>query len=193
MGGTRPRVVTVGYLAPYKGIESFLDAAEALRSSAEFHIVGDVHRVLSEDSSFTGWVEEVKKRAHSCGVIMHGYLPEGDLFHYLENCTLGVLPYTSSSGASASLSTLASAGVPVVASDLPEFRYVQSAGAGIVLASTGRGALVSVLKSLIGNEGVLRELSSRQLAFARDHNWCSFTEQLLERVEAKYMSGVCSA
>ena len=175
-----PRVCTVGYIAPYKGVETFLKCAETLRGRADFIMIGQPHRVLSSDARFKEWFVSIKELAKRAGVRMFGYLPKDDLMFELQRCCIGVLPYTSSSGASASFSTMASAGLPVVSSDLHEFRFVKSNGAGIVIVpGHTTNEFAKFLESLIANPILLARLSSDQRTFASNNSWTKFANELL--------------
>lgn len=175
-----PRVCTLGYIAPYKGVEIFLECAEMLRDRADFIMIGRPHRVLSSDLRFKEWLESIEKRAERAGVRLLGYLAEADLRSELQRCSLGVLPYTSSSGASATFSTMASAGLPVVSSDLPEFRFVESMGAGIAIVP-GHCAreFAKYIGSLISNHDLLTRMSLNQKKFASNNSGTKFAKELL--------------
>ena len=175
------RVLNVGYFAPYKGIDEFLGVAELLRDRAEFSLVGRPHRVLSERAEFGAAVRTWTERAASARVAMPGFLPSDELDRLMSGRTIGVLPYTSSSGASASFGLFAERGVPVIASDLPEFRFLQECGAGIVLAPAHAKELATAVRGLLDDPSAWSELARRQAEFAKGHDWAGFVRELVAR------------
>jgi glycosyltransferase involved in cell wall biosynthesis len=175
------KVLTAGYLAPYKGVDAFLDVAERLRGSAEFALVGRPHSVLSQRPEFTKRARRWLERAASLRVETPGYLDSTEMDRAMAGRTIGLLPYTSASGASASFGLFAERGVPVIASDLPEFQYLASEGAGIVVVPPRTEALGEAVASLMRSPGQWAELSERQQEFAREHSWDRFVGELARR------------
>lgn len=175
------RVLTCGYLAPYKGIDVALEVASRMRDVAEFSIVGRPHRVLSATPPFQTQVRVWANRARALRVTMPGYLADPALDAAMRGRAVGLLPYTSASGASASFGMYASRGVPVVTSALPEFLYLEKVGAGIVPVAGGPEAYVASLRRLIEDPDLWDELASRQREFAIRNSWSSFVARLLDR------------
>jgi glycosyltransferase involved in cell wall biosynthesis len=191
-GSPRPRgpptgpwkIVTAGYLAPYKGIDTYLGVAERLRGDADFSLVGRPHAVLSRRPEFAertrGWMD----RARSLGVATPGFLDPLELDRALSGRTIGLLPYTSASGASASIGLFVERGVPVVTSDLPEFQYLADEGAGIVVTTGREDALSFAVRELTESPTRWAELVEKQLAFARAHSWGRFVGEMVQRYPA---------
>lgn len=175
------KIATVGYLAPYKGIDQFLEAAERLGSEATAQLIGRPHPVLSGRPEFRSAVERWQQRAARIGVAMPGYLEAEALDRALAGPTVGMLPYTSASGASASFGLFAERGVPVVASDLPEFRFLEEQGAGVVVVPPTTVGLVDAARALMGDRPRWAELAARQRSFSASHTWENFARQLLGR------------
>ena len=172
--GASPRVVSAGYLAPYKGVDRFLAAGEALRGSGEFWLVGRPHPLLASDPNFVRQLNRWSRAAAAANVQMPGFLDDRHLDDLLTSGAVGVLPYSSTSGASASFGLFASRSIPVVASDLPEFRYLRELGAGIELVGPGPGELEDAVGGLLESNTRWSQLSDRQYEFARLHDWHSF-------------------
>jgi glycosyltransferase involved in cell wall biosynthesis len=179
----KPRVVHAGYWALYKGIDRYLDVAERLRGRAEFLLVGRPHSALSADSRFRDQVEAWKTRAESVGVRLTGFLTPAQLDSEFTGSTVGLLPYTSVSGASASFNLFAERGVPVVTTDLPEFRYLERMGAGIRIAPSTPEGLASEVASLLGDRGQWLSLSRQQAAFTERYSWEQFVAGLVTGIE----------
>ncbi|MCI4343416.1 MAG: glycosyltransferase [Thermoplasmata archaeon] len=176
-----PKVVHAGYWAPYKGIERFVQVAERMKGRAEFLLGGRPHAALSTDDGFRQKVQHWTKQATEAGVRMTGYLTPEQLDLELTGSTVGLLPYTSVSGASASFNLFADRGVPVVATDLPEFRYLESQGAGIRVASPTLDGFTSAVEGLLNDREQWLELSRRQAEFVRRFSWDQFVGGLLSR------------
>lgn len=183
VAGSRPKVVNAGYWAPYKGIDLYLDSVAQLGSRAEFHLVGQPHRLLSGDPAFVARVEHWKARANSLGVSMPGFLTPDALDSLLSGESIGVLSYTSSSGASASFQMFAERGIPVVATDLPEFRYLADSGAGVILVQPSADAISEGLGRILGDRALWSQLVAKQAAFADRYCWDSFVAELAARYD----------
>jgi glycosyltransferase involved in cell wall biosynthesis len=175
----RPRVVSAGYWAPYKGIDLFLETARRERNGADFFLVGQPHAGLNSDHGFRELVARWRKVANEIPVATPGFLEGPALDRLLSGRTIGVLPYTSVSGASASFRLFSERGVPVVASDLPEFRYLQEQGAGLVLVPPAADAIGEAVRRLILEPRAYEDLISRQLDFSARTSWPPFVSSLL--------------
>lgn len=175
----RGRVITVGYWAPYKGINLYLQVASHLRARAQFTLAGRPHLALSSDRSFRHQVEEWTARAAGAGVRVLGFLSPSQLDAEVSGPTIGVLPYTSVSGASAAFQMFAERGVPVVATDLPEFRYLKDLGAGILLSPATALGVSGTIEYLLDNPRKWLELAERQEQFNTRYSWSSFVDSLL--------------
>jgi glycosyltransferase involved in cell wall biosynthesis len=174
-----PKVVHAGYWAPYKGIDRFLEVAERLRNHAEFLLVGRPHSALSTDPRFRAQVAAWSTQAQRAGVRMTGYLTHHQMDMEFSGSTVGLLPYTSVSGASASFNLFADRGIPVVTTDLPEFRYLEQQGAGIHIApSTGEG-LANAVAGILGDREEWLGLARRQVEFTARFSWDRFVDGLL--------------
>jgi glycosyltransferase involved in cell wall biosynthesis len=181
--GERPKMVSAGYWAPYKGIDLYLDLAEHLGGIGDFSLIGQPHRLLSGNPDFQRRVALWRERAHQLGVATPGYLTASELDAALSGWTIGVLPYTSSSGASASFQLFTERAVPVVATELPEFRYLEESGAGILIAPATVEGFSTAIHRLSTDRKLWFELAERQAAFSRRFSWDSFTTALLSRME----------
>jgi glycosyltransferase involved in cell wall biosynthesis len=168
------KVVSAGYWAPYKGIGLFIQLANRMRSRGEFVLVGDPHLGLSKDPMFRQKVEEWRSEALRAGVRTTGFLPPSGLDEEFSGPTLGILPYTSASGASASFQLFAERGVPVVASDLPEFRYLERCGAGVMIAPATVDGLEEAVRRVLDDPVLWRELARRQVTFNARYSWGNF-------------------
>jgi glycosyltransferase involved in cell wall biosynthesis len=180
-GEGRLKVVSAGYWAPYKGIGLFVQLAARFRSRADFVLGGRPHTALSTDADFRASVEAWLHSAREAGVRMPGFQSPSELDAELSTAAVGLLPYTSVSGASASFQLFAERGVPVIASDLPEFQFLRSRGAGVVLASPTVDSLSDALSTLSSDADSWRTLAEKQSVFNQRYSWETFVDGLLIR------------
>jgi glycosyltransferase involved in cell wall biosynthesis len=178
----RRRIVNAGYWAPYKGIDLFLDVAEQLGSAGDFYLVGRPHALLLSDPTFRAQVEQWKSRASRLGVRLPGFLSPDQLDAMFAEGTIGVLPYSSTSGASASFQLFAERGIPVIASDIPEFRFLEQRGAGVLIAPPTVEGMSSAIVRLSEDSHLWLLLAKRQADFSDRYSWGPFLDGLLNRV-----------
>jgi glycosyltransferase involved in cell wall biosynthesis len=181
-GSDPPLVLFIGHLSLYKGIDTALRVAKLLASRASLKLIGPVHWILKEDRKYALWLASVRESARNIGVAMPGYLPTRELDKLLSQATAGLLPYDSTNGASASFATFASAGVPVITSDLPEFRWLRELGAGIVIARGPPENYAEAVIQLIENMDLRQELAASQMRFAAAHTWSQLVCQVRELI-----------
>jgi glycosyltransferase involved in cell wall biosynthesis len=176
--GARPKVVHAGYWALYKGIDRFIRLAARMGPSAEFVLVGRPHLGLIGDAGFRRQVERWTTEARAAGIRLPGFLERSEMDAELAGPTVGVLPYTSVSGASGSFNMFAERGVPVVATDLPEFRYLERLGAGISIAPATVEGLATTVQTLLDDRSLWLDLSERQARFSERYCWENFVAGL---------------
>jgi glycosyltransferase involved in cell wall biosynthesis len=166
-----PRVVYFGYLSPYKGVDLFMDAMQSLRPGVHAAVIGGPHSLLTAEADYRRFLSELNDRAQQTGTELLGYLSDSELRRVLERAFVAVLPYTSTTGASASFTQLASAGLPVIATELPEFRALKRDGAGVVLVTPDPASIQAAVRRLLADHDSWRELSRAQIEYARRHSW----------------------
>ena len=192
VSGTAPgraKVVHAGYWAPYKGIDRFIEIAGRMKDRAEFVLVGRPHSALSSDTGFRQKVDEWTALGQRAGVRMTGFLSHAELDDEFSTLTVGLLPYTSVSGASSSFNLFAERGIPVVATDLPEFRYLETLGAGVLIAPPTVDGLSSAIARLLGDRELWLALSKRQVEFVEKFSWDRFVGTLLAAPVGPHTAG----
>jgi glycosyltransferase involved in cell wall biosynthesis len=172
-------VAMIGYWAPYKGLDIFLDAAERVGPRAQFILGGLPHQVLTQDSEFRDRVAAWRKRADLLKVSMPGFMSAEQLDSSLSGRVIGLLPYTSVSGASASFRLYAERAVPVIASDLAEFRYLEESGAGVLLTTPSGAGMADAIERLENDPTLWLSLAQKQVEFTRENSWENFLDGLL--------------
>lgn len=119
-GNPEHRILAFGKWGTYKRLETILEAFEQvveLCPEARLIVAGTDH------PKTPGYLQSVKEKYASRTEIQFlGYVSEEDVARLLQSSTVAVLPYTSSAGSSGIAHLACTYGVPVIASDIPDFR-----------------------------------------------------------------------
>jgi glycosyltransferase involved in cell wall biosynthesis len=113
------RILAFGKWGTYKRLELLIDAFNQV--AAEFP---NVKLVIggSNHPKTPGYVESMASRHGNDRIAFLGYVPEESIADLFREATLAVMPYTSSAGSSGVAHLAAQYGVPVIVSDIPDFR-----------------------------------------------------------------------
>jgi glycosyltransferase involved in cell wall biosynthesis len=120
-------VLSFGFLSKYKGVEHVIAAAQALSDRIPFAAVAGRNVRQAVEPDYLRYYERLRAQATRAGVRWLDYIPEMDMEPVLKGCRLLVLPYVAFHGASGTLTTGASLGVPILVSrvmEVPEFSEV---------------------------------------------------------------------
>lgn len=114
-----PELLLFGMMAPYKGLETLLEAFRTLQKGSHPHlrltIAGAAH------PRFPAYAQQLRENFRNMdGVRWLGNVPEENIRTLFERAQLVVLPYTASVGSSSVLYQAAAWGRAIVASDLLE-------------------------------------------------------------------------
>lgn len=109
----RKRAVFLGYLLPYKGVET-LEKAAPLLAQAGIEVV-----LAGADSGDAEPLHRPSRPVQVTNVRRIGFVPEEQLPHLFALADILVLPYKVGLSASGPLTTAASYGVPAAVSDVP--------------------------------------------------------------------------
>ena len=111
---SRPVVLCFGFVAPYKGLEAALSAAE---QSNRFQLVvaGGEHPRLANGSA-PGYTAELKQRWPDAARFT-GYVPETDIARWFSATDLALFPYPQPFASSGALALALSYGTPVLVSE----------------------------------------------------------------------------
>jgi glycosyltransferase involved in cell wall biosynthesis len=125
-GNPEHRILGFGKWGTYKRlellIEAFAQVAERL-PNVKLVIAGSNHPMTP------GYVESVRERWKDNPCIeFHGYIPEDKISDLFINSSVLVLPYSSAGGPSGVAHQACEYAVPIVASDLPDFRDMADSG-----------------------------------------------------------------
>jgi glycosyltransferase involved in cell wall biosynthesis len=177
--GPVPSVITPGYFNPYKGHERIPDVKALLPGNVRFVVVGGPHRVLMEtDETYRSRFESLRTLLTEGAIEVKGRVSDSELDQLISSASVALLPYTSTQGASATLSRIASVGTPVVAPRLAEFEWLQGLGAGILLTPPSVEGLADGIRRVMSEPRVREELAGRQRVFAARYSWEEFIKQL---------------
>ena len=172
-------VVTPGYASPYKGLSRLPEIRKRLDlPGVQFFVIGGKHKLLQGTESYSKQQRETERILFSEGITTIGYLPENEFDAWQRKAGVALLPYTSTQGASATFSRLASNCLPTVTTDRREFRRLARLGAGLVIASDDPRELARDVRRILQTPRLARELSEKQAAFARAHGWDAFIDSL---------------
>ena len=121
-GNPKHRILAFGKWGTYKRLELMIDAfkivAETL-PTVKLVVAGGNHPQAA------GYVESVQKKwARDSRIEFTGYLDEDRLPDLFQSSSVAVMPYSSSTGCSGVAHLACAYGVPIVCSDLPDFRQM---------------------------------------------------------------------
>jgi glycosyltransferase involved in cell wall biosynthesis len=119
-GNPEHRILAFGKWGTYKRLEPMVEAfKEVARQipNARLVIAGTDH------PKTPGYLQSIRQKlASRSDVIFTGYIEEEDIPQLFQSSSVAVLPYTSSAGSSGIAHLACTYGVPIVASDIPDFR-----------------------------------------------------------------------
>src|SRR5215472_4674036 len=139
-GNPEQRILAFGKWGTYKRcemlIESFEDEILKRVPNAKLIVAG------SNNGNAPGYIESLRERyKDNPQVEFMGYIPEEQLSDLFSTSSVLVLPYTSATGASGVAHLAAQYGVPIVSSDIPDFREMcENEGLAIKFYKVGEKA-----------------------------------------------------
>jgi glycosyltransferase involved in cell wall biosynthesis len=178
----KKRLLLFGKMGPYKNITLALEAFKEIlpnNKDAELIIAGSSHPLLP------GFLESIlEKYKQISNIKVTGYVPEHDLQRIFTSSTAVVLPYKESVWSSGVFTLASIYGIPVIASDLPDFRELVKEGAGIILFPSGdREALVKTMELVLSDNELQRKLGEANLQWARKNSFDQVTRRLIRVFE----------
>ena len=145
-GNPEHRILAFGKWGTYKRLEPMLDAFEIIARrvpNAQLIIGGTDH------PKTPGYLESVKQKCWRHPRIKFiGYVPEEQIPELFQSTTVTVMPYTSSAGSSGVAHLACAYGVPMVASDISDFRELAEEE-GLAIDFFKTGDIQSLAKCLI--------------------------------------------
>ncbi len=162
----RPTVLCFGYLAPYKGLEPALAAAEGMTEQINLVIAGGEHpRLAGRD----GYGRELAKR-YGDAARFTGYVSEADVARWFTAADIALLPYPKPFSSSGALALALAYGTPLLLSN-------ELADAGGVSRSLATSldplSLSERLRALTSDDAQLDLLRRESQALAYGRSWPS--------------------
>jgi glycosyltransferase involved in cell wall biosynthesis len=165
-GNPEHRILAFGKWGTYKRLETLLDAFELVVErcpEARLVIAGTDH------PKTPGYLKSVQERYRErTEVSFIGYVAEHEIGPLLQRSTVAVLPYTSSAGSSGIAHLACTYGVPIVASDIPDFRRLaQEERLAIDFFAPGNASeLARHLVDLLGDRERQEEMAMQNVSAA---------------------------
>jgi glycosyltransferase involved in cell wall biosynthesis len=177
--GNPPRILAFGKWGTYKRVEPLLAAFPEIKKAvpeAKLVIAGESHPLTP------GYVEALRARYEGDRDIeVHGYVPEEELGKLFSRASLVVMPYSSATGSSGVAHQACQFGLPIVCSDLPDFRDMAEEE-GLAIEFFRAGDQKSLTTAVIG---VLRNLE-RQRDMA-EQNYAAAVRLTMPQIVRKYL------
>jgi glycosyltransferase involved in cell wall biosynthesis len=157
------RILAFGKWGTYKRLELLIEAFQRVAvqfPNAKLIIGGGDHPKTA------GYVQSMKDRHASDRIEFLGYVPEAAIPELFHQASLAVMPYTSSAGSSGVAHLAAQYGVPVIASDIQDFREVaEHEGIAIRFFKPGDAdSLVEQLLLALNSPDDLKEMAWKSYA-----------------------------
>lgn len=119
-GNPEHRILAFGKWGTYKRLEPMLEAFKEVSRQiphARLIIAGTDH------PKTPGYLNSIREKLGArSDVIFKGYVAEEEIPQLFQSSSVAVLPYTSSAGSSGIAHLACTYGVPIIASDIPDFR-----------------------------------------------------------------------
>ena len=165
-GNPEHRILAFGKWGTYKRLEPLLEAFDLVVQQcpeAQLVIAGTDH------PKTPGYLQSVQERVSGRPEVKFtGYVPEEDIAQLFQRSTVAVLPYTSSAGSSGIAHLACTYGVPIITSDIPDFRRLaEEEGLAIDFFPSGQvSELASCLINLLSNRERQIEMALQNVSAA---------------------------
>lgn len=166
-GNPEHRILAFGKWGTYKRCEMLIEAfeEEVARKvpNAKLIIAG------TNNTNSPGYIEGLRAKYSSHpGIEFSGYVEEENIPEIFGTASFMVMPYTSATGASGVANLAAAHGVPIICSDVPDFREMgDSGGLAIKFYPVGdKAALARSMIELLNNEQEQHEMAEQNFSAA---------------------------
>jgi rhamnosyl/mannosyltransferase len=167
-----PHLLFVGRLAAQKNLPLLIEAVAQMQTSVFLDIVGEGE--LKEN------LEALIQEKRLQNVQLHGRKTGSELLEFYKSADIFVLPSLKEGLSNAMLEALA-AGLPVVASNLPEIRQILGESAVLIQDPTA-AKYAKTLDALLSDKQAIQNLSILSVQKARSYSW----ENVLDATEDLY-------
>lgn len=139
------RILAFGKWGTYKRLELLIEAFHRVTRKLD-----NVNLIVAggDHPKTPGYVESVARNHASNRITFLGYVPEASIPDLFREASLAVMPYSSSAGSSGVAHLAAQYGLPVLASDIPDFREL-AANEGIAIRFFKQGDIENLAEHLI--------------------------------------------
>jgi glycosyltransferase involved in cell wall biosynthesis len=172
-----PHLLFVGRLEAQKNLSLLIEAIAQMQTSVFLDIVGEGELRKS--------IEALIQKHNLHNVHLHGQKTARELLDFYKSADIFVLPSLKEGLSNAMLEALA-AGLPVVASDLPEIREIIGECSVLVQDPTATN-YARTLDALLSNKQTLQNLSILSVQKARSYTW----DSVLDATEDVYREALC--
>jgi glycosyltransferase involved in cell wall biosynthesis len=162
-------------------IEAFKEVARQI-PNARLVIAGTDH------PKTPGYLQSIREKlASRSDVIFTGYVAEDDIPQLFQSSSVAVLPYTSSAGSSGIAHLACTYGVPIVASDIPDFRRLaEEEGLAIDFFTPGKtNELARHMTDLLQNRERQIEMAMQNVSAALRMSMPEIIRQYLRTFELR--------
>jgi glycosyltransferase involved in cell wall biosynthesis len=184
-GNPEHRILTFGKWGTYKRPEILIEAFAQIADkfpNAKLVIAGSNHPMCP------GYIESLRERwRESSRIEFQGYVPEDEIGNLFSSATVLVLPYTSAGGPSGVAHQACEFAVPIIGSDIPDFRdMAQTEELGMLFYETGNpDSLAKVLADLLEDSTLQQQLAEQNFSVA--------VRMTMEKVVAQYLQSFAKA
>jgi glycosyltransferase involved in cell wall biosynthesis len=184
-GNPEHRILAFGKWGTYKRLEPLLEAFDLVAQQcpeAQLVIAGTDH------PKTPGYLQSVQERMSGHPEVKFtGYVPEEDIPQLFQSSTVAVLPYTSSAGSSGIAHLACTYGVPIITSDIPDFRRLaEEEGLAIDFFPSGQvSELASCLINLLSNRERQIEMALQNVSAALRMSMPEIIRQYLRSFELR--------
>ena len=172
-------VFTVGHILPYKGYDMLIPIKKIL-PQLEIICIGDKSPSLQNEKKYNIYFEKLKGDLINSGLKLTGYLDMKQIQKLLSSYrSIGLLPYSSMSGSSASAIFFVERGIPIISSKLDEFQRLHELGAGVWLAERNAAGFVHIIKYLSNDTSIFRKTRIKDSKYCEKYNYLGLLEALI--------------
>lgn len=172
-------VISIGYLAAYKGLEIISHIKEIL-PDIELIVSGTMHPVLSNTQKGMNYLVDLISAMKSTGIDVRNFISEEELTNLVhDKRVIGILPYKATSGSSYASTFLFERGIPVITSDLPEFRALYDNGAGMILCDRDPSEFAKAILLLKSDKKLYCDMVEKNVNYCRENSMRGFIDNLL--------------
>ncbi|MCK5842270.1 MAG: glycosyltransferase family 4 protein [Candidatus Sabulitectum sp.] len=172
----RERLLFVGRLKKYKGVQHLLKAMKILQGRDIF-----TNLTVIGQGDYSHTLKLLVGKLHlQDNVSFEGFISQKGKLHWLQKASVAVFP-SAKEGWGLTVIEANCCGTPVVASDSDGLRdSVKNGETGILVRHEDPSALADALESILTNSKKRDELSRNALVWAKSFNWDHTGEKMLE-------------